>query len=261
MAADERPSQREPGWCRVRITPSEVGAEAVKVELAQRRWVAKAKALPRKGLVGAIAQVKKRYTQLKNRHGPTYTKALLVAAFVAFFLPVPGILLLSIALLVVIAEIHRAISKRGGFSEAIATLLKRAAGTYPRELVMSKNCDVILQWSATPEQLRALGTALWRWCNRAAGNTGIYQYLDNQALADLIAGKLPASSQTEGRGVHLWVRDEASPDRQATIDSLRREIPAKGSRISSSMAKAGTWRLMASLRVPSAPRGQVGAWG
>jgi hypothetical protein len=93
---------------------------------------------------------------------------------------------------------------------------------------MSINCDVILQWSATPEQLTALGGALWSWCNRRAANGGIYQYLDNQALADLIAGKLPASSQGERRGVHLRVRDEASQERQATIDSLRREVPAKG---------------------------------
>jgi hypothetical protein len=97
---------------------------------------------------------------------------------------------------------------------------------------MSINCDIILQWSATPEQLRALGAALWRWCNRAAGGTGIFQYLDNQALADLIAGKLPVSSQTpwqsDRRGVHFMVRDEASPERQATIDSLRQGLPARG---------------------------------
>lgn len=93
---------------------------------------------------------------------------------------------------------------------------------------MSITCDVVLQWSAPPEQLAALGAALWRWCIRTAGNTGIYRYLDNQALADLIAGKLPALSQGECRGVHFWVRDEASHDRQVTIDSLRREIPAKG---------------------------------
>ena len=31
-----------------------------------------------------------------------------------------------------------------------------------------------------------------------------------------------------GRGVHLQVRDEISQDRQATIDSLRHSIPAKG---------------------------------
>ena len=92
---------------------------------------------------------------------------------------------------------------------------------------MPVNCDVILQWSATPEQLHALGAALWRWCNRAPGNTRIYQYLDNQALADLIAGKLPTSSP-DGRTAHIRVRDESFPDRQATIDSLRQALPARG---------------------------------
>jgi transposase len=97
---------------------------------------------------------------------------------------------------------------------------------------MSMNCDIILQWRATPEQLAALGAALWRWCTRAAGATGIYQHLDNQALADLIAGKLPETSQTpwraDRRGVHFWVQGEVSQNRQATIGSLRREIPAEG---------------------------------
>ncbi len=45
---------------------------------------------------------------------------------------------------------------------------------------MSIKCDVFLQWTATPDQLTALGAALWRWCIRAAADTGIYQYLDNQ---------------------------------------------------------------------------------
>jgi len=96
---------------------------------------------------------------------------------------------------------------------------------------MSINCDIILQWNATPDQLTALGGALWRWCNRAGGSTGMYHYLDNQELADLIAGKLPSNhmpGRADRRGVHLRVRDEASDDRQATIDSLRWEIPAKG---------------------------------
>ena len=96
---------------------------------------------------------------------------------------------------------------------------------------MSIQCDVILPWGATPEQLTNLGTALWRWCNRAAGTNRIYQCLDNQALADLIAGKLPVSNQTprqaEQRGVHFRVWDDASHDRQATIDSLRQSISAK----------------------------------
>src|SRR4051794_5014531 len=97
---------------------------------------------------------------------------------------------------------------------------------------MSIKCDVILQSGATPEQLTTLGAALWRWCIRAAGGSGIYQFLDNQTLADVIVGRLPVSSATTGpaerRGVHLRVRDKAFPDRQAAIDSLRREIAARG---------------------------------
>ncbi len=97
---------------------------------------------------------------------------------------------------------------------------------------MSMNCDIILQWSATPEQLTALGAALWRWCNRTAGAAGIYQYLDNQALADLIAGKFPDSSQTawraDQRGVLFSFQGAASHDRQATIRGLRQEISTKG---------------------------------
>jgi hypothetical protein len=97
---------------------------------------------------------------------------------------------------------------------------------------MSIECDIILRWGATPDQLTALGGALWRWCTRESGAGGIYQYLDNQALADLVAGKLPASGpsppQAERWGVHFWVRDEASHDRQSTIDALRREIPTGG---------------------------------
>jgi hypothetical protein len=97
---------------------------------------------------------------------------------------------------------------------------------------MSVDCEIILQWGATPEQVRAVGAALWHWCTRAAGGAGIYQYLDNQPLADLVAGKLPAPSQAprraERRGVPFWVRDEASPDRRAAIDGLRRALPAEG---------------------------------
>jgi hypothetical protein len=97
---------------------------------------------------------------------------------------------------------------------------------------MSINCDVILQGNATPAQLTGLGAALWRWCNDAAGDAGIYQYLDSQVLADLIAGKLPALSpaprQAERGRVQFRVRDEPSHDRQATVRSLRRAIPTEG---------------------------------
>jgi hypothetical protein len=110
--------------------------------------------------------------------------------------------------------------------------LRLAAGTEPREFIVSITCDVILQWNATAEQLTALGAALWRWCRDTSGDAGTYQYLDNQALADLIAGKFPVPSQTsrqtDRRGVYLRLRDEASRDRQATVASLRQGIPAGG---------------------------------
>jgi DNA-binding transcriptional LysR family regulator len=97
---------------------------------------------------------------------------------------------------------------------------------------MTVKCDVILQWNATPDQLAALGAALCRWCRRTAGGAGVYPYLDDQALADLIAGKLPATVPTprrpDQRGVCLSVRSEVSQDRQATIASLRQVIPAEG---------------------------------
>ena len=81
-------------------------------------WLVAAGAWPRKALAGAIAQVKKRYKQLKNRYGPRYTSAMVGTAFVTFFLPIPAVSLISVALIAVIAEIHRAISKRVGFRQS-----------------------------------------------------------------------------------------------------------------------------------------------
>jgi hypothetical protein len=101
----------------------ELGAEVVKVEQVQTSWVAKARAWPRKVLSWTIAQVKKRYQDLKNRYGPKYTKAILGIGFFTLFSPIPGSWLVSVALLVGIAEVHRAISRRGGFPEAIADLV------------------------------------------------------------------------------------------------------------------------------------------
>ena len=92
---------------------------------------------------------------------------------------------------------------------------------------MSVHCDFILKWDATPDQLTALGRALWGWCIRVAGGTGIYQYLDHQKLADLIAGKFPLAGQIPSQA-DFRVRDHLSHERQATIDRLRREIPVEG---------------------------------
>ena len=106
---------------------------------------------------------------------------------------------------------------------------------------MSINCDVVLKWGATPDQLSELGAALWRWCNRPARDANIYHCLDNQALADLMTGKLPVSRRQMARGAVLFrVCDEASTDRQETIDSLRRGLPEKG--IEDIMVDGTSWK-------------------
>ena len=108
---------------------------------------------------------------------------------------------------------------------------------------MSVYCHVILKPDATPGQFTTLGAALWRWCTRAAGGTGVYRYLDNQALADLVAGLPPTSGHTtwsaERHGLLYGVRDGAFPDLRAVIDSLRREIPPEG--IEDIVVEGGSW--------------------
>jgi hypothetical protein len=93
------------------------------VQQAQKSWVAKAWALPRKVLTSLFAQGKKTYAALKRRYGPRYTHALLSAAFFTLFFPIPGIWVGSVAFIVAIAEVHHAISQRGGFAEASAELI------------------------------------------------------------------------------------------------------------------------------------------
>jgi hypothetical protein len=97
---------------------------------------------------------------------------------------------------------------------------------------MSINCEVILRWDAAPEQQRALGRALWGWCHRAAGGAGTYQYLDNQGLADLLAGRPPAAAPWAREGgpprVLFSVPGDLARDGAATLDSLRQAIPSEG---------------------------------
>jgi len=186
------------------------------MEQAHTSWVVRTRAFPRQVVTAAINQVKKRYRQLKNRYGPRYTKVMVVAAFITLFVPIPGAIVGGRALIVVIGQVQRTISKR-----------RALRATITGSLIMPSNCDIILQESATPDQLAALGTALWRWCNRTAGDTGVYQYLDNQGLADMIAGRFPVRSQAE-TVTHFRARDSVSPNRQAAIDKLRLEIPSEG---------------------------------
>jgi hypothetical protein len=97
---------------------------------------------------------------------------------------------------------------------------------------MSINCAISLRWDSTPEQQRAVGAALWRWCHRAARSVGMYPYLDNQALADLLAGRLSASGATAWDAglprVQFSVPGDPVRDGQATLESLRRAMPGEG---------------------------------
>lgn len=94
---------------------------------------------------------------------------------------------------------------------------------------MSVYCHVVLRPEATPAQLAALGTALWRWCAGTAGAGGIYQYLDNQALADLMDGRLPAVDRIglpAGRWCVRFVGGAGTvADSDAFVANLWRAIP------------------------------------
>ena len=77
-------------------------------------WMGRVRTMPCALLAGAISQVKRRFKQLKSRYGPHYTKATVGTAFVALFSPIPGSVLVAVALVVGIAEVHRTISRRSG---------------------------------------------------------------------------------------------------------------------------------------------------
>lgn len=70
----------------------------------------------------AAARAKKCWQQLKKRYRPKYTRAILAVMFVALFVPVPGSALLGLAIIIVIAEAHRAISQNPRCPETRADL-------------------------------------------------------------------------------------------------------------------------------------------
>ncbi len=96
---------------------------------------------------------------------------------------------------------------------------------------MSMNGEVILRWDATPEQHRALGAALWAWCSRIAEGADVYQCLNNQPLADLLAGQSPhAGPLTRDGGLPRvpFLVSGTTHDREAVLESLRRTLPGGG---------------------------------
>jgi hypothetical protein len=100
------------------------------------------------------------------------------------------------------------------------------------EEIMAIDCEVILRWDATPTQQKALGNALWDWCTREAAGGSLYEYLDNQALADLMAGRLPASGQRVSDAnlpyVYFTIPGDAKRDRHGLLKSLERAISLEG---------------------------------
>jgi hypothetical protein len=181
----------------------------------------------------AVGGVRAWFRWLKVRYGPRYTRAMVGTAFVTAFFPVPGSLVVGVAAVVLVAEAHRAIGR--AVRRHRMAVIERLTGSDQMKAkghAMPTRCDVIVAWDATPEQLTVIGTALWRWCVRGVGDHDIYQYLDNQPLADLIAGRFPRPGQVsepiDRRGLHFRVWDRASQDCGAAIESFQREIPAVG---------------------------------
>ena len=109
---------------------------------------------------------------------------------------------------------------------------------------MSIDCEMTLRRTATAAQLAELGRALWGWLLRGARETSMGDQLDNQTLADLIAGQLPVA------GVFFRFRDESSADRQATLDSLRRQLPAGG--VADILVAGKSWNAIADPEAASA---------
>ena len=75
----------------------------------------KGETIPASGKVAH--EVRTTYQRLKKRYGPSYTRAMVGGVFVALLLPLPGSTFLVAGLIVAIAELHRAISQRGGFGK------------------------------------------------------------------------------------------------------------------------------------------------
>ena len=95
---------------------------------------------------------------------------------------------------------------------------------------MSIACEVLLRRDASPSQLRELGAALRRWYVREAREHGIALYTNQDGINALRAGQLPqpVCGRRGGRrlAVPFDVRDGKSYSREATIESLRKDIPA-----------------------------------
>ena len=92
-------------------------------------------------------------------------------------------------------------------------------------------CTVIPRPDATPRQLQALGAALHRWYRQEYREHGMALYTNEEATRALLDGLWPPPDSPKRKTAHratvpLEVRGGRSYNREATIASLRKAIPA-----------------------------------
>lgn len=144
----------------------------------------------------------------KNRYGPKVTKAIVASTFVALFVPIPGLAFFFMGVIVVAAEIYLSITGQ------------RPAGNPP---IFG---EVILTHGATPEQLRAVGRALWKRIT-LEGNPHFHQLLNNQQVADLLQGQFPGGSPRACHGIHCQFSGRFK-DVNLAIQALRPLLALEG---------------------------------
>lgn len=116
---------------------------------------------------------------------------------------------------------------------------------------MSINCDVFIRDRSTPEELKTLGNALWRWYSRSSGDEILCQSVDNQALADLLAGRVPSTRRSAHHVgqpyVSFRLRAATYADCAATFASLRSEVPA--AQVSDIVVDGKSWTLPSNVQI------------
>lgn len=69
-------------------------------------------AMIRSTMASFQARMEKVHRWMRNRHGPGYTRVMLIVACGMLFVPVPGIAPVAVVLIALTAEIHRAVDRK-----------------------------------------------------------------------------------------------------------------------------------------------------
>jgi hypothetical protein len=127
---------------------------------------------------------------------------------------------------------YNGVSNEVSICEGIGHHRKTLAG-FTKGRSMSIRCVIFPRRDATPRQRRELGAALHRWYARESREHGMALYTNQQGINALLAGSWPPAEPRKGKAkskrrppVLLDVRGGKHYNRQATIESLRKDIPA-----------------------------------